>query len=294
MRDFQIKVAILLALLVSAFALFSIHALGGTIHEVQGGSNKLIPIHTALGFSTILEFESKPTSAVLGDQDGIKLEYVGNSITLKPLIGGSHTNLFVFTEFDRFNFAIQTGPSNVVDYIVRIKPAPDKKDMSGATMKKSPEPFKTILVNRKKISNGFILKALTLKLSRDPNNPREASLIEFEIRSTKSTYEFGSASIGVKQNGKFLGVESLFLESTQVSPESHPIRGVIAILNSEWNRKLPVSLVFAVLNPKHKKPPIRLEVVINPNVAVIKKGGEHGNLEKLFPTKNQNDLHSGK
>ncbi len=294
MRDFQIKVAILLALFVSAFALFSIHALGGTIHEVQGGSNRLIPIHTALGFSTILEFESKPTSAVLGDQDGIKLEYVGNSITLKPLIGGSHTNLFVFTEFDRYNFAIQTGSSSLVDYIVRIKPTPDRKDQSSVSVTKSPEAFKTISVNRDKTSNGFILKALTLKLSRNQNDPRAASLIEFEIGSTKSKYDFSSASIGVKQNGKFLGVESLFLESTQVSPQTHPIRGVIAILNSEWNRKLPVSLVFAVLNPKTKKSPLRLEVSINPVVTAIKKGGEHGDLEKLFPTKAQSNLHDGK
>jgi len=140
MRDFQIKVAILLVIFVSAFALFSIHALGGIIHEVQCSSNKLIPIHTALGFSTILEFESKPTSAVLGDQDGIKLEYVGNSITLKPLIGGSHTNLFVFTEIDRYNFTIQTRSSSLVAYIVRIKSTSDKKDRPTVSVTKSPEP----------------------------------------------------------------------------------------------------------------------------------------------------------
>ena len=284
MRDFNIKVAITIAFFLSALALLSIHALAATIREVHGGADKLIPVHTTLGFSTILEFQTKPISSVLGDQDGIKLEYVGNSITLKPLIGGSRTNLFVYTEFDRFNFSIQTGSSSVVDYILKIKPMGDKKDAEAITPK-AQDPFKVLQFNRKKITSGFILKLLQLKINRASNDPRAASLVEFELGSTKSTYNFQSASIGIKQNGKYLSVESLFLESTQVSPRSHPIRGVIAVLNQEWNQKLPVTLVFATTtnNPKNnsKDKTIRLEVTVSPQT-IKRKEVKNAKME-LFP-----------
>jgi hypothetical protein len=265
MRDFKIKVLITIATFLFALVLLSVHALASTIREVRGGTDKLIPVHTALGFSTIIEFPSKPISSVLGDQDGIKLEYVGNSITLKPLIGGSHTNLFVYTEFDRFNFSIQTGSSSIVDYILKIKPLDEKKETAPFTSK-AQDPFKIMLFNRKKTAFGFILKLLQLKINRDSNDPRAASLIEFELGSTKSTYDFQSASIGVKQNGKYLSVESLFLESTQVSPRSHPIRGVIAILNQEWNQKLPITLVFATRSNDLKSRTARLEVTVTSHV----------------------------
>lgn len=274
MRDFKIKVAITIAFFLSALALLSIHAVASTIREVHGGGDKLIPVHTALGFSTILEFQTKPVSSVLGDQDGIKLEYVGNSITLKPLIGGSRTNLFVYTEFDRFNFSIQTGSSSVVDYILKIKPMDDKKEAE-VIAPNAQEPFKILHFNRRNTASGFILKLLQLKINRDSNDPRAASLIEFELGSSKATYDFQSASIGVKQSGKYLSVESLFLESTQVSPRSHPIRGVIAILNQEWNQKLPVTLVFATKpndsKSSSKNKTVRLEVTVTPQMTKRKE-----------------------
>jgi hypothetical protein len=160
---------------IACFAFISLICLpklifAGTIREVQTDSSKLIPIHTALGFSTILEFQSKPTQAILGDQDGIKLEYVGNSITLKPLIGGgTKTNLFVYSDYDRYNFSVLTGSSLSVDYIVRVKTISNKKE-NKETIAKIDAPFKTILINQKRTLNGFTLKAISLKLNRDSDS----------------------------------------------------------------------------------------------------------------------------
>src|SRR5260221_731277 len=87
------------------------------LRQLQFNENQVAEIHTALGFSTILEFPSRPISAVLGDQDSFKLEYVGNSITIKPLVAHAKSNLFVFTEFERFNCTLRAGSSDDVDYV---------------------------------------------------------------------------------------------------------------------------------------------------------------------------------
>ncbi len=78
-------------------------------------------IATSLGYSTILQFDSKPTSVVLGDQDAFKVEYLADSLTIKPLVAGVRTNLFVFTQYERFNFRVEVRAAAQADYVVRIR-----------------------------------------------------------------------------------------------------------------------------------------------------------------------------
>ena len=89
MKQAKLRVAVICAAIGIILLLFARPTLAASIREIKGTTRSLIAIQTAIGFSTILEFQSKPLSAVLGDQDGFKLEYVGNSITLKPLIHGA-------------------------------------------------------------------------------------------------------------------------------------------------------------------------------------------------------------
>lgn len=51
-------------------------------------------VQLAVGYSTILQFDSRPTSAVLGDQDAFKVEYLGNSLTLRLVHERGHTPTF--------------------------------------------------------------------------------------------------------------------------------------------------------------------------------------------------------
>lgn len=76
-------------------------------------------VKTALGFSTILKFNSKPTAVVLGDQESFKVEYVGNSLTVKPVRRAVTTNLFVFTDYESFNFKLIPNQQNP-DYELKI------------------------------------------------------------------------------------------------------------------------------------------------------------------------------
>jgi hypothetical protein len=69
MDQTPIKLALICGTFGIALLTNSTLAYAASIREVKGTNRSLIPIQTALGFSTILEFQSKPLSAVLGDQD---------------------------------------------------------------------------------------------------------------------------------------------------------------------------------------------------------------------------------
>ena len=106
------------------------------IRRIEADEDKVALVRTAVGFSTILEFPSKPLSAVLGDQDSFKLEYVGNSITVKPLVSGATSNLFVFTEYNRFTCTLKSGAKSDVDDILQDRAIGLKKETHKAEMRR--------------------------------------------------------------------------------------------------------------------------------------------------------------
>lgn len=77
-------------------------------------------VRTALGYSTILQFDLDLTSVVVGDQDSFKVEYVGDGLTIKPVVSGVKSNLFVFTDYDRFNFKIIGTSADQADFLVML------------------------------------------------------------------------------------------------------------------------------------------------------------------------------
>lgn len=288
MTQTKLKI-VLCAVVVLALLFFSSFGLASSIREVQANSRSLILIHTALGYSTILEFPTKPISAVLGDQDGFKLEYVGNGITLKPLVANARSNLFVFTDMGRFNFSIQTGNANSVDYIVSIK---TPSDVPKTNNQRESTPYLLLRVQKKSSSNGITLTVEQIKLTRDSSNPRSASLIEFSVASKAKPYALQASSFGIRQGGKYLDFESIYLEQLVLAPGTS-VNGTIAILNQDWKRGAPIALVIAVTDPanpkaKNKKSKTtRITVVVSTaSGSVQKKGGKNGDKETgldLFP-----------
>jgi hypothetical protein len=252
----------------------------GPIRIVEASTDRIARVRTALGYSTVIELPSKPLQAVLGDQDAFKLEFVGQSVTLKPLIAGAKSNLFLFTEWGRFPFLISTGPATQADLLIRVR------YLGADTEKESVHRGhrRRIRVEKKSSAQGFTLKALDLDLSPGDGNSRSASILRFEIASSITPYAFQPASVGIKQGLKFIEIEQIYLDRLDVGPKSGPVGGTIAILNRSWKRNLPLSLIFAV---KGKSPkPVRLKVVVYGGNA---KGG-HANGAKtpaLFQTKSR-------
>lgn len=259
MERTRIRAALLCVTLGAIIILFARTALAGPIREAYGSSQTLIPIRTTLGFSTILEFPLKPISAVLGDQDAVKLEYVGESITLKPLTSVVRTNLFVFTQTGRYAFSIQNGPPSAVDYIVRVRDRESKQNNS-PTNDESQSTFRPVLINRKAAIAGVFLAVSRIQLSKDAAHLRAASLIEFEISSNRAPYNFKPTSFGLKQDGRFLDAESITIDRPWVAKGLPSSKGIIAVLNQDWDRRKPLTLVFA-FEANGKKPTVkRVEV----------------------------------
>jgi hypothetical protein len=254
MERMQIRAAVLCLILGAAIIFLARTSSAASIREVQSSPRNLIAIRTALGFSTILEFPLKPLSAVLGDQDAVKLEYIGESITLKPLANTVRTNLFVFTPGGRYAFSIQNSPASSVDYIVRVR---DPENVDTETDKHDVNPFKEKIIQRKRTVDGVSVVVSRLSLSKDEVSPRSASLIEFEISSSETTYSFKPSSIALKQDGRFLIAESITIDRPWIGPDLPISKGVIALLNQDFDRRKPMSLIFAFNFLKGKKTVIR-------------------------------------
>jgi hypothetical protein len=283
MTQARVRVALLCLSLGIFLILYANRSLAAGVREVVASNRSLTPIHTALGFSTILEFPGKPISAVLGDQDGFKLEYVGSSITLKPLVPNAKSNLFVFTDTGRYNFSLASGPAGAVDYIVSIRPSSEPTKPGEA---KSVEPYLVIRPGKKSSVLGITLSVDRIKLARNTNDPRSASLIEFQAITKTKPYALKASSFGVRQGGKYLDIESIYLGSLALLP-GVPVDGVIAVLNQDWNARAPFVLVLAVEgqpSKAKKQKTSRIEVVVNPSSSnPPKKGGvKHEGIE-LFP-----------
>ena len=244
---------------------FAVNCLGvgafaGNVRTVEISSNSVTPIRTAPGYSTVIEFQSKPTQAVLGDQDAFKLEYIGNSVTVKPVVPNAKSNLFIYTDYDRFTFFVSTVPPAQADYVVRVEFRPQKPEPPPKTDSK-PQTKKALLNRSATSKNGFQLLVREFEKSTDPNDPRAASVLRFEISSYKNHYAFQPGSLGLRQGSKFITIQNIYLDSLELDPKLPSVKGTIALLNADWNRSLPLFLVFAVAVEKSNT--VRIEVPIS-------------------------------
>lgn len=271
------------SVLITAF-LLSIYVkpgLSGSVRFIEATPESVSRVQTALGYSTVVEFQSKPTQAVLGDQDAFKLEYIGNSVTLKPLLPGAKSNLFIFTDFGRFTFLISTGNAAHADFLVRVRfktVDPERKSRPRGLRRR-------ISVGRKSSAQGFALAVHDFDISLESRNPRDASLLRFEVSTAERPYAFQPASFGLQMGKRFIPIEQIYLDRLDLSPKSPPVQGTIAVLNQDWNRSEPLYLIFAVQS-KGKKP-LRLRTLIYHPKA--KEGGNTNGAEipKLFQAKSR-------
>lgn len=197
----------------------------------------IVPIYTALGYSTMLQFDSKPSSVILGDQDAFRAEFVGQSLTIKPIIGKGKTNLFVFTDYDRYNFQLINGPPSSVDYIVQVK----RKSSRSISQPGFSEPSKKINSSvedvpkeiKKSISKNTVCGPLKLSVEslRFPESNKWV-LVDFSIQLTTSAnnqFHFLGGDIDVTQNQKSLLIENLYFDSMLLSKQNSRIYGFAMI-----------------------------------------------------------------
>ncbi|MBK8204914.1 MAG: TrbG/VirB9 family P-type conjugative transfer protein [Bdellovibrionales bacterium] len=115
MKKQTFTIAIIISLLTSSTAFAK------NVKTISIDESEVAQVRVSPGYSTLLQFDARPVQAIVGDQDSFKVEYVGNSIAIKPLMSGVSTNLFVMTEYGKFNFRISSGRGFEPDYILRVK-----------------------------------------------------------------------------------------------------------------------------------------------------------------------------
>lgn len=100
-------------------------AQAGRVRTLETNDHTMAEVRLAMGRSTILRFEEKPKSAVVGNQNYVALEYIGSDITLQPQ-GVTVTNLFVYTEDQTYGLILKVGGRGETLYddlvVVRWKP----------------------------------------------------------------------------------------------------------------------------------------------------------------------------
>ncbi len=222
------------------FLIHQTYAVQEKARSIHLGDNDIGEIKTALGYSTILQFDSSPTSVVLGDQDAFKVEYVSDGLTIKPLIPGVKTNLFVFTNYERYNFRLSATSSTQADYLVKVTHLP-----THGISNPKPSPLKVVTIGKTVICDPVTLTLEKMMVSSSKNY----LILTFKLHHTKmsaaKSYTFSPGDIELIQLKKMIPIETLYLDGLSFSRVKPIVRGTFTVKKSEIKSKKLALLGFS-------------------------------------------------
>ena len=231
-----------------ACTLFYRSALGKAPKTIQLSEAKVATVQTAMGYTTMLQFDGRPTSAVLGDQDAFKVEYIGNGLAIKPVVPGARTNLFVFTDYDRFNFRLVTGAAAEADYLIKVK---REGYSSGVSLEGAPgaEPAEAKLIRRnvrRRASCGGL--SLFVDAVAWPES-QSTYLVQFRAEAAKSVLHveelrFEPGDFEVLQDGRNLPIESLHLNRLTLTRAAREVAGTLVLRRASLSAQSPIRIRF--------------------------------------------------
>jgi hypothetical protein len=187
------------------------------VRKVEVTQDQIVTVKTALGIATIVQVPDRPNSIVVGDQAAFKVEYLDQAITIKPLRGGAKSNLYVYTDYRRFNVQLVTGPESSADYVVYLdnpKPKPEKSTLRWLALKRS-----------------LNCDGLNLTVVRVARTLDGMLLIEFNLLDAKRE-KLRPEWFWLTQGGTTRPIQNLFLSSLEITPGSS-VSGTIQILRSD-------------------------------------------------------------
>jgi hypothetical protein len=243
--------------MVTAFFCLSFPSEAKPTRTVILDDNEVAVIHTGIGYSTILQFDTKPTSAVLGDQDAFKVEYVGNSLTVKPVLPSSRTNLFAFTDYDRFNFKLETTRGADVDYLVKVK---RKRSASVPEFSGSTSEQQTTQLAKKRLRLSSKLLGITAQISEIAySKPDGVFVVSFALsvdsKPNAKPLVFEPGDIELSQGKSPIAIENLYLESLALIP-GKKTQGKLLVRESSMDTAKPITFRFSPsIFAKGKKTP---------------------------------------
>ncbi|HLD99202.1 MAG TPA: TrbG/VirB9 family P-type conjugative transfer protein [Bdellovibrionota bacterium] len=205
-------------------------------------------VNTSVGYTTMLQFDSRPTSAVLGDQDAFKVEYTGTGLAIKPLVPRARTNLFVFTDYDRFNFRLVTGAPDQAEYVLRVKRKVTVQVPSQAPAKA--EDSSAVPLLQKRIGRKAVCGTVSLAIQAIAW-PRSQSTLLVQFRAEVSSDEvagkdlrFEPGDFEIAQAGRMIPIESLHLDRLLFKKDARGVEGTAVLRNSDLQAGVPLEMGF--------------------------------------------------
>ena len=196
---------------------------------VQG--DQIVTVRTSIGIATIIQVPDRPNSVVTGDQDSFKVEYLDQAITIKPLVHGAKSNLYIYTDWKRFNVELISGSESVAEYVVYLENQKEKPvTRSSADTGIKWTDFKNKLRNEN----------LELHIKRVGRAKDGILLVEFSLTS-KAKEAFKPEWLWLTQDGVTRPIHNLFLSALEVTPKSS-ISGVLQMREVDLNTSEPVRL----------------------------------------------------
>jgi hypothetical protein len=191
-------------------------------------SDQIAQVKTALGIATIIQVPDIPNCVVVGDSEGFKVEYLDQAITVKPLYSGAKSNLYIYTDYRRYNVQLIAGSQDQANFIVYLEPA--------KSLKKKGNPVRVIEprltgIRWWKLYKRLNYDDLVFTLKRVGLSSNEVILFEFQIGSQKPT-EIKPSSFTLKQKGDLVTIHNLFLSNLKIDSKT-PVSGTIEILKSD-------------------------------------------------------------
>ncbi len=187
------------------------------VRTVEVKKDQIVTVRTALGVATIIQVPDRPNSLVVGDQSAFKVEYLDQAITIKPLHGSARSNLYIYTDYRRFNVQLVSGPEISADYVVYLE-NPQEKVKSSA-------------IGWRNYRNHLKNEALVFETKRVASTADGVLLIEFEIRSVVRE-KFRPDWLWLTQSGITRPIHSLALSGQDLG-NGRAIKGVIQVLKND-------------------------------------------------------------
>lgn len=197
--------------------------------SVQG--DQIVTVRTSLGIATIVQVPDRPNSVVVGDQDAFKVEYLDQAITIKPLSGGAKSNLYIYTDWRRFNVALISGSEAVADFVVYLD-IPKEKPQSSAKSESG--------IKWTDLRNSLKSDTLSLNVKRVGRAKDGILLIEFVVSSTKKE-SFKPDWLWLTQEGETRPIHNLFMSALEVTPQ-RAISGVLQVREIDLNTNVPMRI----------------------------------------------------
>jgi len=212
----------------------SVHA--ERIRRVKMNKDQIAKVQTAIGVATIIQVPDTPTSLVVGNQDAFKVEFLETAITVKPLSSSAKSNLYIYTDYRRFDVQLVTVPESFADYVVyleSVNPKPVRKTEETTWKAMS-------LQHRNGTLNLFVRRVGKLSSS---------VFVDFEVTSIKEI-TFSPEWVWITQGKKTIPIQRLVLSTFKTGP-SMPLRGIVELLISDFKPSEPFT--FEVRAPKALK-----------------------------------------